>query len=171
MPLCKTVRCYHRLANESGVTAVGRAALGRTESAKWPGSVCGNQAPETTAAQPGCAALGVTMFALLVRFNLLAGHEDAFDALVAETLAAIAAEEPDTIVYVSHTQAGEPNLRVFYECYRNRDAFAAHEATPHTRRFLAERTQHLASPPEVWTLAPIVGAINGTPLRGDGAPR
>jgi quinol monooxygenase YgiN len=111
------------------------------------------------------------MFALLVRFNILAGHEDAFDALVAETLAAIAAEEPDTIVYASHTQAGEPNLRVFYECYRNHAAFAAHEAAPHIRRFLAERTQHLAGPPEVWTLAPIVGAINGTPLRGDGAPR
>ena len=111
------------------------------------------------------------MFALLVRFSILPGHEDAFDALVAETLPAIAAEEPDTIVYASHTQADEPNLRVFYECYSTHDALGAHEATPHTRRFLAERSQHLASPPEVWTLAPIVGAINGTPLRGDGDPR
>jgi quinol monooxygenase YgiN len=111
------------------------------------------------------------MFALLVRFTLLAGHEDAFDALVAETLTAIAADEPDTIVYASHTQADEPNLRVFYECYRDHDGFGAHEAAPHTRRFLAERSQHLACPPEVWTLAPIVGSINGTPLRGDGAPR
>jgi quinol monooxygenase YgiN len=66
----------------------------------------------------------------------------------------IAANEPDTIIYASHTQADEPNLRVSYECYRNHDALRAHEATPHTRRFLAERTQHLASPPEVWTLAP-----------------
>jgi quinol monooxygenase YgiN len=111
------------------------------------------------------------MFALLVRFNILAGHEDAFDALVAETVTAIAAEEPDTIIYASHTQSGQPNLRVFYECYRNHDGFVAHEATPHTRRFLAERPQHLASPPEVWTLAPIVGAINGRHFRGDGAPR
>ena len=110
------------------------------------------------------------MFALLVRFSILAGHEAAFDALVAETLTGIAADEPDTIIYASHTQADEPNLRVFYECYRNHDGFRAHEATPHTRRFLAERTQHLASPPQVWTLAPIVGAINGTPLRGDGDP-
>ena len=111
------------------------------------------------------------MFALLVRFSIRAGHEAAFDALVAETLTAIAADEPGTLIYASHTQADEPNLRVFYECYRNHDAFRAHEATPHTRRFLAERTQHLVSPPQVWTLTPVVGAINGTPLRGDGASR
>lgn len=111
------------------------------------------------------------MFALLVRFTVRAGHEDAFDALVAETLAAIAADEPDTIVYASHTQAEEPSVRVFYECYRSHDAFEAHEATPHTRRFLAERTQRLASPPEVWPLTPVAGAINGRALRGDGVPR
>ncbi len=115
--------------------------------------------------------MGVTLFALLVRFTIRAGHEDAFDALVAHTLAAITTEEPDTIVYASHTQAGEPSVRVFYECYRNHDAFQAHEAAPHTRRFLAERTQHLSGPPEVWTLTPVAGAINGQPLRGDGAPR
>ncbi|MBY0389079.1 MAG: antibiotic biosynthesis monooxygenase [Mycobacterium pseudokansasii] len=111
------------------------------------------------------------MFALLVRFSVRPGHEDAFDTLVAETLAAITTDEPDTIVYASHTQAQDAGVRVFYECYRNHDAFQAHEAAPHTRRFLAERTQHLARPPEVWTLTPVAGAINGTPLRGDGAPR
>lgn len=111
------------------------------------------------------------MFALLVRFSVRAGHEDAFDALVAETLAAITTGEPDTIVYASHAQAGEPSMRVFYECYRNHDAFQAHEAAPHTRRFLAERTQHLTGPPEVWTLTPVAGAIDGRPLRGDGATR
>ncbi|MDM3904309.1 antibiotic biosynthesis monooxygenase [Mycobacterium intracellulare subsp. chimaera] len=111
------------------------------------------------------------MFALLVRFSVRVGHEDAFDALVAETLAAIAAEEPDTIVYVSHTAADEASVRVFYECYQSHDAFQAHEAAPQTRRFLSERTQYLVHPPEVWTLAPVAGAINGRPLRGDGAPR
>jgi quinol monooxygenase YgiN len=115
--------------------------------------------------------VGGEMFALLVRFSVRPGHEDAFDALVAHTLAAITTDEPDTIVYASHTQAQEPSVRVFYECYRSHDAFQAHEAAPHIRRFLAERTQHLASPPEVWTLTPVAGAINGSPLRGDGAPR
>jgi quinol monooxygenase YgiN len=108
------------------------------------------------------------MFALVVKFNILDGHHDAFDALVAETLAAIAANEPGTIIYASHSQVDEPNLRVFYECYRDHDAFLAHEATPHTRQFLAGRSQHLAADPEVWTLTPIVGAVDGTPLQGAG---
>jgi quinol monooxygenase YgiN len=34
---------------------------------------------------------------------------------------------------------GEPRQRIFYELYRNRAAFEAHEQSPHTRRFLAER--------------------------------
>lgn len=116
-------------------------------------------------------APGGQMFALLVRFSVRAGHEDAFDTLVAQTLAAITTDEPDTIIYASHTQDREPRVRVFYECYRNHDAFQAHEAAPHTRRFLTERTQHLTGLPEVWTLTPVAGAINGKPLRGDGAPR
>lgn len=133
--------------------------------------MCGNRAHENDKSAARNWLAGVTLFALLVRFRVRPGHEDAFDALVAHTLAAITTEEPDTIVYATHTQATEPSVRVFYECYRSHDAFHAHEAAPHTRRFLAERTQHLAGPPEVWTLTPVAGAIDGQPLRGDGAPR
>ncbi|WOI59693.1 putative quinol monooxygenase [Streptomyces fradiae] len=35
-------------------------------------------------------------------------------------------------------------MRVFYELYADRAAFDAHEAQPHTKRFLAEREQCLA---------------------------
>jgi quinol monooxygenase YgiN len=35
--------------------------------------------------------------------------------------------------------------RVFYELYRDRDAFEEHESQPHVRRFLAEREQYLDS--------------------------
>jgi len=110
------------------------------------------------------------MFALVVRFNLRVGHEDAFDALVAETVTAIAANEADTLIYASHSQADEPAVRVFYECYRDHDAFHAHEAAPHTQRFLAERTRHLTGPPDVWTVAPTIGAVDGKLFRGDGEP-
>jgi quinol monooxygenase YgiN len=40
---------------------------------------------------------------------------------------------------------GQPLQRIFYELYRDEDAFHAHEAAPHTRRYLAERGQYLAS--------------------------
>lgn len=133
--------------------------------------MCGNRAHHNVDSAARNRLAGGTLFALLVRFSLRPGHENAFDALVAETLAAITTEEPDTIVYATHAQAAEPSVRVFYECYRSHDAFQAHEAAPHTRRFLSERTQHLGGPPEVWTLTPVAGAINGQPLRGDGASR
>ncbi|MDQ2755097.1 MAG: antibiotic biosynthesis monooxygenase [Actinomycetota bacterium] len=84
-------------------------------------------------------------FALVVRFTLEPGHEDSFDALVAETLDGIRSHEPGTLVYTSHRVDGEPAVRIFYELYRDRAAFEEHERQPHTRRFLAEREQHVAA--------------------------
>ena len=71
------------------------------------------------------------------------GHGDAFDQLVTETLPGIREAEPGTLVYACHQVCDAPNERVFYEMYRDADAFKAHEAQPHVRRFLAERQQHL----------------------------
>ena len=82
-------------------------------------------------------------FALVVHFWLLPGAAAAFDALVAGTLEQIRAHEPGTLVYAVHTMAGDPTLRVFYELYRDRAAFDAHEDQPHVRAFLAARGQYL----------------------------
>lgn len=80
-----------------------------------------------------------TPFALVVRFTLRPGAESQFDALVADTAAGIRDHEPGTLVYACHTVQGQPRQRLFYELYQDRAAFDAHEQTPHTRRFLAER--------------------------------
>ena len=53
--------------------------------------------------------------------------------------------EPGTLVYAVHTVEGQPLQRIFYELYRDRAAFDAHEQQEHTRRFLADREQYLAS--------------------------
>lgn len=83
------------------------------------------------------------MFALVVRFDLAdAAAAEGFDALVAETAAGIV-EEPGTLVYTVHGVEGDSLARVFYEVYRDRAAFEAHESYEHTRRFLAEREQYL----------------------------
>jgi quinol monooxygenase YgiN len=79
-------------------------------------------------------------FGLVVRFTVTAGHESAFDELTAEILREIAANEPGTLVYACHRVEGAPRKRLFYELYRDREAFEAHEAQPHVRRFLTERT-------------------------------
>jgi quinol monooxygenase YgiN len=91
------------------------------------------------------------MFGLCVRFTCkdLASAE-AYDRLAAETVEGIKAAEPGTLVYALHRVEGRPLQRIFYELYRDRAAFEAHEAAPHTRRYLAERDQYLASTEVDW---------------------
>jgi len=98
------------------------------------------------------------MFALMVRFELRPEHAEQFDQLVERTLAGIA-DEPGTLVYLTHERTGKPNERVFYEAYADRAAFEAHEAYPHTRRFLDERVAYLRGEPEIWWLTGLDGAI------------
>ena len=45
------------------------------------------------------------LYGLVVHFDVLPGHEAAFDALVAETIEKIRLNEPDTLVYISHKGA------------------------------------------------------------------
>jgi quinol monooxygenase YgiN len=86
------------------------------------------------------------MFGLSVRFTCRDAERAAgFDQLVAETVPEIRKHEAGTLVYAVHTVEGQPLQRIFYELYRDRAAFDAHEEQPHTRHFLAEREQYLAS--------------------------
>lgn len=80
---------------------------------------------------------------LVVRFYLKPGHEQQFDRLVDETLSGIDQHEPGTLVYVSHTPGTKPDQRIFYELYRDRAAFAAHEAQAHVQHFLTERERYV----------------------------
>ncbi|GAA3724614.1 putative quinol monooxygenase [Salinactinospora qingdaonensis] len=86
------------------------------------------------------------MFGLVVRFTLADEQSAAgFDALVGETLPKIRESEPGTLIYAVHHVEGKPLERIFYELYRDRDAFQAHEEQPHVKRFLEERGAFLAS--------------------------
>jgi quinol monooxygenase YgiN len=85
------------------------------------------------------------MFGLAVRFSCKdTASAEGFDRLVAETVPQIQQHEPGTLIYAVHTVEGQPLQRIFYELYRDREAFDAHEEQPHTRRFLAGREQYLA---------------------------
>jgi quinol monooxygenase YgiN len=86
-----------------------------------------------------------TPFALVVRFTVRPGSEEAFDRLTEETASGIREREPGTLIYACHTVEGQPRQRIFYELYRNRAAFDRHETTPHIRRFLDQRTPLLES--------------------------
>lgn len=91
------------------------------------------------------------MFGLFVRFTCKdEAAAAAYDQLVAKTIEAIKANEPGTLLYASHLVDGQPLQRIFYELYQDKAAFEAHEAAPHTRRYLDERGQYLASTEVDW---------------------
>jgi len=106
------------------------------------------------------------VYGLVVRFELLDGHETAFDALASKTLESIEAAEPSTAVYLIHRLPETPGVRVFYELYDDIDAFEAHERAPHVQRFLVERGQHLRADPEVWVVEPTAGLVRGRQVSG-----
>jgi quinol monooxygenase YgiN len=80
-----------------------------------------------------------TPFALVVRFTVRPEAEASFDDLTARTARLIRDREPGTLVYATHQVPDSPRVRVFYELYRDREAFGAHEEQDHVRAFLAER--------------------------------
>lgn len=86
---------------------------------------------------------------MVVRFHLNHDAVPAFDRLAAEVVEAVREREPGTLVYAVHRVEGQPDLRVFYELYRDQAAFEEHEAQEHTRRFLAAREELFTRAPEV----------------------
>lgn len=83
--------------------------------------------------------------ALVVTHRLRPGHEQAFDALARRTVESIRTMESGTLVYATHASADNPRQRIFYELYRDRAAFEAHEQYAHVRAFLADRVAHVES--------------------------
>lgn len=91
------------------------------------------------------------MIGLVVRFTCKdQASAEAYDRLVAETAGGIREGEPGTLIYAVHTVDGQPLQRIFYELYADQAAFEAHEAAPHTSRYLAERDQYLAATEVDW---------------------
>ena len=102
------------------------------------------------------------MFGLCIRFTCKdQANAEAYDELVAETIEAIKANEPGTLVYASHLVEGQPLQRIFYELYEDKAAFEAHEAAAHTRRYLDRRGRYLVSPPVVDWLTLQAGKVTG----------
>ena len=95
------------------------------------------------------------MFGLCVRFTCKdEASAEAYDRLVAETVVGLKAGEPGTLIYACHRVEGQPLQRIFYELYRDRAAFEAHEAAAHTRRYLDQRDQYLAATEVDWLTQP-----------------
>ena len=86
------------------------------------------------------------MFGLMVRFTCKDEEAAAaFDQLVARTGEQIKAHEPGTLIYTVHRVDGRPLERIFYELYRDKDAFEVHESQEYVKAFLSAREQYLSS--------------------------
>lgn len=106
------------------------------------------------------------MFGLVVRFDVDPDQVAPFDDLTDETVEQIRMREPGTLVYACHAVAEAPSARVFYEVYRDRQAFEEHEQQEHVRRFLTEREQYLIAAPRVEFLT--LQTAKGVPASADG---
>ncbi len=103
--------------------------------------------PETGALLPGALAEQAGgssrpspgIFGLLTVFTILDGTGERFDRLAEETVEAVRAAEPDTLIYACHSVKSAPLQRIVYELYRDEVAYADHQRQPHVERFVAER--------------------------------
>ncbi len=98
------------------------------------------------------------MYAVVARFEVKPEGVQEFDALAAWRISEAAANEPGLIAYAFHQVDGQPLARVFYEIYRDRDAFEEHRMTPQTAEFLARHAQYVEGPPRTERLEPLYTA-------------
>ena len=90
------------------------------------------------AAEAPAAAVAKPYGRILI-FTLLEDRVVDFDRLAEETAEEVRTREPGTVVYVIHLVPNAPMQRIFYEIYRDRDAFDTHESQPYMQRFVTDR--------------------------------
>ena len=81
-----------------------------------------------------------------------------FDALAKDTVAAVQALEPETLIYAVHKVEDSPLSRVFYEVYASPDAQGHHESAVHMKHAFDEVGQYVESA-QVRSLGEPVGKL------------
>lgn len=69
-------------------------------------------------------------------------------------------EEPGTLVYRLHQDAGDPSVFLFYEKYKDADALTVHSSTPHFKALFKTLKPMLDGGPEIAMYHELAG-ING----------
>jgi quinol monooxygenase YgiN len=108
------------------------AAYGQRASRPMPQAQAQPPAPPAASSAP-------RPYGRIQIFTLLDDRAADFDRLAEEAAELVSAGEPDTLVYVIHLVPNAPLQRIFYEVYRDRAAFDAHESQPYMQRFVAGR--------------------------------
>jgi quinol monooxygenase YgiN len=76
---------------------------------------------------------------IVAKIRAAKGKADALAALLREQVAAVRAAEPGCLVYRPHRSTNDPDLFIFYEQYKDDEAFEAHRKAPHLARYRERR--------------------------------
>ncbi len=74
-------------------------------------------------------------FGILAIFTLVEGTEAAFDRLAEQVVRSARENEPGILLYTCHSVVGAPQQRIFYELYRDREAYEQHRQHPEVLNF------------------------------------
>lgn len=99
----------------------------------------GGLAATPATADPGTAAPPAGPYGRIVVYTLLEDKVAEFDRLATLVADRVRHGEPDTLVYAVHSVPTAPLQRIFYEVYRDRQAFDRHESTSSVAQFTADR--------------------------------
>jgi quinol monooxygenase YgiN len=111
-------------------------------AAAGPGAgLAGADAEFGAHAQPGGPPVAASSrpYGRILIFTLLDDRVADFDRFAEQSAEEVRTREPGTLVYVIHLVPNAPMQRIFYEIYRDREAFDHHERQPYMQRFAAER--------------------------------
>jgi quinol monooxygenase YgiN len=105
-----------------------------------PGADPAMAEPDAHARPGGSPAAGSSRpYGRILIFTLLDNRVADFDRFAEQAAEEVRTREPGTLVYVIHLVPNAPMQRIFYEIYRDREAFDHHERQPYMQRFVAER--------------------------------
>lgn len=133
-----------------------------------PGSHDGPPAPSPAPVSP---IPGREPYGLIAIFTLVDGAHGAFDRLTERTVREVRENEPGTLQYSCHTVANMPQQRIFYELYRDRQAYDEHQQQPHVRRFSSEHRPYVLATNVIELKLNAATDIADGPMRHGEAPR
>jgi len=76
-------------------------------------------------------------------YTLLDGREEQFDRLAEDLVRAARTGEPGTLIFACHEVVNAPTQRIFYQLFKDENAFASHRQQPHLQRFTSESRGHV----------------------------
>ena len=85
------------------------------------------------------------MNTIIARFKVKEGKEAEAEKKLGEMVAAVKANEPGALVYILHKNQEDPSEFIFFEVYKDDEAFASHAKTDHMAK-MRENFAALADP-------------------------